>query len=75
MKTLKYEYNNVIQQHYGQGWEDVSEYAATSTGKSIEMSDRQNPKGRKESLCAHDIREYRLMGYPTRLIFRKTKIK
>lgn len=72
MRTVKFYYLNVIQQHYGQGWEDVSEYEATSTGMSKEMSGNPNPKtGRAETLLAHDLREYRLTGYFTRVIFRK----
>lgn len=67
----KYNYLNVIQQNYGQGWEDVSEYEADSKGRSKEISDKPSPKGRTETLCAHDLREYRDMGYPTRVIFRK----
>ena len=60
MKTTKYNYLKVIQQYYGQGWEDVSEYEANSTG---------NAKDTK--LLIHDLKEYRLTGYPTRTIFRK----
>lgn len=67
----KYNYVKVIQQHYGQEWEDVSEYEATSAGQPIEQSDKLNPKGRPESLLSHDLREYRLTGYATRVIFRK----
>jgi hypothetical protein len=71
MKNLKYSYLNVIQQNYGQGWEDVSEYTANSKGSSIEFSDKLSPTGRKESLLSHDLREYKRMGYATRVIFRK----
>ena len=60
MKTTKYNYLKVIQQHYGQGWEDASEYEANSTG---------NAKDKK--LLIHDLKEYRRTGYPTRTIFRK----
>lgn len=70
-RKLKYNYIKVIQQQYGQGWEDVSEYEATTTGQAKEMSDKLSPKGRKETLLMHDLREYRLMGYPTRTILRK----
>lgn len=71
-RETKYNYYNVIQQHYGQGWEDVSEYEADSTGQSKEMSDKPNPKtGRPETLLRHDLREYNLTGYATRVIFRK----
>ena len=60
MKTTKYNYIKVIQQHYGQGWEDVSEYEANSTGSA-----------RDRKLLIHDLKEYRRTGYPTRTIFRK----
>ena len=60
MKTTKCNYIKVIQQHYGQGWEDVSEYEANSTGSA-----------RDRKLLMHDLKEYRLTGYPTRTIFRK----
>lgn len=71
MKANKYNYLNVIQQNYGQGWEDVSEYKANSKGNATEISDKPNPKGRKETLLSHDVREYRATGYATRVIFRK----
>lgn len=74
MRTLKYNYIKVIQQNYGQGWEDASEYEATSTGMPKEISDKLSPKGKKETLLMHDLREYRLLGYPTKVIFRKEKI-
>lgn len=71
----KYNYIKVIQQAYGQGWEDVSNYAANSKGKTSDMSGKfkEYPSGRKRELTAleHDEDEYRLMGYPTRVIFRK----
>lgn len=74
MKT-KYNYMLVIQQHYGQGWEDVSEYQADSAGTAKEYDDKVliNKYGReyKEKLITHDAREYRLPGYATRIIFRK----
>lgn len=71
MKSNKYNYLNVIQQNYGHGWEDVSEYKANSKGVCVEISDKLSPKGRKETLLSHDVREYHLMGYSTRVIFRK----
>lgn len=76
MRTTKYNYLLVIQQHYGQGWEDVSEYEADSTGtaKEYDTKERTNEKtGRKyfEKLITHDAREYRLTGYATRVIFRR----
>ena len=62
MKTNKYNYSKVIQQNYGgqYGWEDVSAYEATSNGLA---------KDRK--LIKADLAEYRLLGYPTRVIFRR----
>lgn len=70
--NAKYNYLKVIQQNYGQGWEDVSEYETNSTGTPKEYTDKiVGNYGRKLSLLAHDLREYRLIGYPTRVIFRK----
>jgi hypothetical protein len=62
MKTKnKYNYLKVIQQHYGAyGWEDVSEYPANSCGTVLDGA-----------LLKSDLSEYRLLGYPTRVIFRK----
>lgn len=60
MKQNKYKYLLVIQQNYSNVWEDVSEYDATSTGTA---KDRQ--------LLRHDRNEYQILGYPTRVIFRK----
>lgn len=62
MKTTnKYDYLKVIQQNCGPyGWEDVSEYLAHSDGTPLDRS----------SLKA-DLKEYRLTGYPTRVIFRR----
>jgi hypothetical protein len=75
MKTNKYNYLKVIQQHFGQGWEDVSEYETDSTGTVTEMSDkfRTLKSGRqiKITLLSHDLREYKTLGYPTRVIRRK----
>lgn len=73
MKNNKYNYLLVIQQHFGQGWEDVSEYDATSSGNCIEKTERLNKHGRmqKFSLSSEDAKEYRLTGYPTKIIFRK----
>jgi hypothetical protein len=71
----KYNYYKVIQQNYGQGWEDVSHYETKSDFVNHEKSGktRVNKYGRTVdiSLIAHDIAEYRLLGYPTRLINRK----
>ena len=65
MKTTKYKYLKVIQQHYKQGWEDVSEYETNSQGAPKEFE-----KDGK-SLLSHDLKEYRRTGYPTRIIKRK----
>lgn len=56
----KYNYLKVIQQHYGQGWEDVSEYEANS---QFIAQDR--------NLLKHDMKEYISLGYPSRIINRK----
>jgi hypothetical protein len=53
----KFQYLLVIQQHFGDGWEDVDEY------------DKHIPSERKA--WKHDVREYRLLGYPTRTINRR----
>lgn len=37
-KQNKYNYLAVIQQHYGQGWEDVSEYETNSSYQNFEKS-------------------------------------
>ena len=72
MKTNKYNYLKVIQQNYGQGWEDVSEYETNSQGVPKEYTDKVlNKYGHKLSLLSHDLKEYRLLGYPTRVIKRK----
>lgn len=82
MKNNKYNYLNVIQQNYGFGWEDVSEYEANSSGMSTEPAhlvkwasgEIKSDPIRTESLLKHDLREYRLTGYATRVIFRKELI-
>jgi hypothetical protein len=53
----KYKYLMVIQQYFTSyyGWEDVSEY---------DQKEEYN-------LWKHDIKEYRLTGYPTRTIKRR----
>jgi hypothetical protein len=75
MKTNKYSYSRVIQQYYGQGWEDVSAYETGSDYISTEGSGvlRTNSKGRtfEPSLLNHDLKEYRLTGYPTRVVSRR----
>ena len=71
----KYNYIAVIQQNYGQGWEDVSEYETDSQYRNFEKSGSfytdKYGRQRERSLITHDIAEYRLTGYPTRLIHRK----
>lgn len=56
-RVNKYNYLKVIQQYFGYGWEDVSEYNKAS------KEDINTLKG--------DLKEYRLMNYPTRVIERK----
>jgi len=65
MKANKYKYLKVIQQHYNQGWEDVSEYETNSQGTPKEFE-----KDGK-SLLSHDLKEYRRTGYATRVVKRK----
>lgn len=76
MKNNKYEYLQIIQQNYGQGWEDVSEYEADSTGTTKEMSGSfktlKDGRKREIKLITHDLNEYRRLGYATRIISRKT---
>lgn len=75
MKANKYNYLAVIQQHYGNGWEDVSEYETDSQYNNFEKSGTfitlPNGRQRERSLISHDLAEYLLTGYPTRLIHRK----
>lgn len=74
----KYDYAKVIQQNYGQGWEDVSEYHCNSAGIVTEMSGVFRPSKfagrppRELTLLQHDKAEYELTGYATRVISRKT---
>ena len=60
----KYRYLKVIQQYYSSsyGWEDVSEYETDSTGYANKE---------QRWLLSHDLKEYRLTGYPTRVIKRR----
>lgn len=77
----KYNYVKVIQQFFNgaYGWEDVSEYECNSTGQTKEMSGvfKELKNGRKRELTSleHDLKEYQLTGYPTRVIFRRELIK
>ena len=75
MKILKYSYSKVIQQNYGQGFEDVSEYETNSQGYPTELTNIVNKRSKKRflTLLAHDLKEYRLMGYPIRVVSRKAK--
>lgn len=76
MKPTKYDYAKVIQQNYGQGWEDVSEYPSNSQGITTEMSGvfqvSKNNVRRELKLITYDLRGYKELPYPTRVIFRKT---
>jgi len=80
MKTNKYNYSLVIQQYYAgaYGWEDATEYAANSQKQCLERTEKEFTRkdgttGKKlVSQCLLDANEYRLMGYPTRVIFRRT---
>lgn len=73
----KYNYLKVIQQNFGQGWEDVSSYECNSYFISSEKSGvfYTDKHGRKREyyLFEHDLKEYRFTGYPTRVIFRREK--
>lgn len=78
MKSNKYNYLFVIQQNYGFGWEDVSEYECNSNGILTEENKHSGKfftnthgKTRELTLLDHDVKEYRLTGYSTRVIFRK----
>lgn len=75
MKVNKYKYLKIIQQNYGQGWEDVSEYETNSAYTFNEGSGkfRELKSGRKVEipLITHDYKEYNLTGYPTRVVRRK----
>lgn len=75
-KATKYQYFKVIQQHYGQGWEDVSFYPCNSQGITTEKSGKfkelKNGRKRELSLLEFDLSEYKYKcEYPTRVIFRR----
>jgi len=72
-KKGKYIYLLVIQQNYGQGWEDNSEYACNSNYYPYETERiiLPNDKIRFVSLFSKDLKEYRLTGYSTRSIRRR----
>ena len=76
-KQNKYNYLLTIQQYFGQ-WEDVSQYEANSSGYCKERTEKEvintktgKPMKRSLSNCSIEVKEYQLMGYPTRVIFRK----
>lgn len=75
MRKLKYSYSKVIQQNYGQGFEDVSEYVTNSQYIPIEMSNKLHissiGKSRVQSLLLFDLKEYCLMDYSTRVVQRR----
>jgi hypothetical protein len=75
MTQNKYKYNLVIQQNYGQGWEDNSFYECDSNGKPKEKTEyfKLTKYGTKifMSLFAYDLGEYQKTRYSTRHIFRK----
>jgi hypothetical protein len=62
MKQNKFKYLLVIQQLFTgvYGWEDASEYEVDS-----------NYLGGEYDNWKHDVKEYRLMGYPVRTIRRR----
>jgi hypothetical protein len=68
-------YYKVIQQNYGQGYEDVSFYETTSQGYPIEYTDKLLNEKFKiyQSLLNFDLNEYKKLGYPTRIIRRIEK--
>lgn len=73
-RVNKYSYVKVIQQHYGQCWEDVSEYECNSVGMPKEFIHYEKVNGISKpsiSLLRNDLKEYKLMGYPTRVVMRK----
>lgn len=73
--TSKYYYTAVIQQNYGCGFEDVSEYNTDSQGNPVEFVNTVVPEGsspKKISLLRNDLIEYKLTGYPTRVVNRRT---
>lgn len=64
MATTKYDYKKIIQGNYGHGWEDISEYEATSTGSM---------KKEERDLLKADLKEYKASNQGTyKVIFRKT---
>lgn len=68
---MKYIYLKVIQQNYGIGWEDVSEYETNSLGVPTEKLFDKDPTKKTTTLLQHDLKEYKLTGYRTRVIGRR----
>ena len=68
-------YYKVIQQNYGQGYEDVGFYETTSQGYPLEYTDKLLNEKFKiyQSLLSFDLKGYRELGYPTRVIRRIEK--
>ena len=52
LKPKKYNYFKIIQQHYGQGFEDVSYYQCNSLGEKLDLSGqfKEFKNGRKREL-------------------------
>ena len=75
MSAKKYNYLKVIQQNFGNGFEDVSQYECNSQGVTTEMSGKfkelKNGNKREINLLMHDLHEYKITGYPTRVIMRR----
>ena len=77
MKANKFDYYKVIQQNYGQGWEDVSFYPTNSqfvvidNKSGIFKTSEKTGKTFERKLIVCDFEEYCSMGYPTRIIKRK----
>ena len=57
----KYDYFRIIQQYCG-GWSDASHYESDSNF---------NLSKENRDLLKHDLKEYKLCGYPVRVISRK----
>ena len=73
-KNNKFEYEKIIQQHYGcHGWEDVSFYPCNASGFNLADAGKFSIENARIMLA--DLAEYRRMEYPTRLIFRRTRIE
>jgi hypothetical protein len=60
MRKNKHLYWKVIQQNYGQGWEDASHYETNSSFQTM-----------PNDSFLKDLKEYRTLGYPTKVIQRK----